>query len=61
MIGDMQIDRAFEKLQAEREILRRMVSGATTLDDTGDLMRSLHRALHAGPANRRDANPASKG
>jgi hypothetical protein len=58
-IGEMQIDGAFEKLQAEREVLRRMVSGAPTLDDAGDVMRSLHRTLHEG--KRRDAKPASKG
>ena len=35
-----------EELQAGREILQGMLARRSSLDDVGELMRSLHRTLH---------------
>ena len=49
-ISEAQIERVREELQAGREILRGILSGHSSLDDAGELMRSLHRTLHSRPA-----------
>jgi hypothetical protein len=49
-ISEAQMERVREELQAGREILRGMLSGRSSLDDAGELMRSLHRTLHRRPA-----------
>lgn len=46
-ISEAQIEHVRKELQAEREILQGMLSGSASLDDAGDLMHSLHCALHS--------------
>jgi hypothetical protein len=51
-ISEAQIKHVRKELQAGREILQGMLSGRSSLDDAGGLIRSLHRALHRRPAMR---------
>jgi small ligand-binding sensory domain FIST len=57
-ISEAQIEHVREELQAGREILHGMLSGRSSLDDAGELMRSLHRTLHRRPAMRSGSKAA---
>jgi hypothetical protein len=59
-ISEAQIEHVRKELQAGREILQGLLSGRSSLDDAGDLMRSLHCRLHSRPVMR-SRTKAAKG